>query len=187
MDEKNRSRELIRRLKNDDINTFELIYAEHYKRLYNFARDYVIDHEETSDILQNVFTKLWNNRKKLDDDSRISAWLITITRNECLSLINHRKIVKEKKQDIYLRKLEINYRALSDMDVSSHTFFDISDIIKETINKLPPQCRKVFELSRYRNMSNKNIARELSVSVKTVESHITRSLKMLREALADYL
>ena len=179
--------ELIASLKKDNRATFKEIYIFYYPRLYNFAKEYIIYPEDAKDIMHNVFTKLWLNRYKLDDNSRIGAWLLKITRNECLSLLAHRKIVRhyryEKKQNIF----DINYNALSGIELSDNTLFDILDIFETTLDNMPPQCRKVFELSRFRNMSNKTIANQLSISVKTVESHMSKAFKILLNALSEYL
>ncbi len=183
----NTDRELIKRLKKGDAAAFEIIYTNYYWKLYNFIREYIIYPEDCRDILQDVFTKLWLNREKLFDDSRIGSWLFTITRNTCLTCLTQRKSVKYSNDRENQRITDLNYNALYELELNGDELFDILDIFEKTFDGLTPQCKKVFEMSRFRNMNNNTIASRLSISVKTVESHMSRALKTLRAALSEYL
>jgi RNA polymerase sigma-70 factor (ECF subfamily) len=77
--------------------------------------------------------------------------------------------------------------ALKQIRLSDDTLFNIYDIIGRSIENMPPQCRKVFLMSRVRRMTYEHIARKLSISVKTVESHMSTALAVLRKSLSDYL
>lgn len=183
----NTDRELIKRLKKGDSAAFEIIYTDHYWKLYNFIKEYIIYPEDCRDILQDIFTKLWINRDKLYDDSRIAAWLFTVTRNTCLSYLSHMKLVEHGSHEEKQRVIDLNYNALYELDLTGDELFDILDIFEKTYDGLTPQCKRVFEMSRFRHMNNKTIASRLSISVKTVESHMGRALNALRAALSDYL
>ncbi len=178
---------LLQRLIKGEHAVFEIIYRSYFIRLHYFAKEYVISTDAADDIIQNVFTKLWLYRKTLREDTLLDSWLFTVTKNECLSYLSHLKVIKQYQNEITSRLLDANYYALRQIDVSDNTFFNIVDIIKETMTNLPPQCRKAFECSRLKLMSNKEIAKEMEVSIKTVESYITLSLKLIRNALHDYL
>lgn len=183
----NSSEDLLKRLSSGDKRAYETIYHNYYSRLHHFANEYLNDHENSKDVVQNTFVKLWENRVLLKENTNIPAWLFTVTRNETLSLLEHRIIADKYKLREQTRLLDANYRALNDLQFSETAFTEIIQILHETIKKLPAQCRTVFECSRIRMMSNMEIASYLSISVKTVECHMTKALKVFRSALSDYL
>lgn len=183
----NNSGDLLRRLSSGDKRAYETIYHTYYSRLHRFANEYLNDRDNSNDVVQNTFAKLWQNRVSLKDNTNIPAWLFTVTRNETLSLLEHRMIADKYKQREQARLLDANFRALNEMQFSVTAYSEIIQILRETIEKLPAQCRAVFECSRLRMMSNMEIATYLSISVKTVECHMTKALKVFRSALADYL
>ena len=90
--------------------------------------------------------------------------------------------VKKNYEDLLL-----NYEALSQLDFEKTDFETIESIINETVESMAPRCKEVFELSRYENLSNKEIAEKLSITVKAVEANISRALKQLRTNLKEYL
>jgi RNA polymerase sigma-70 factor (ECF subfamily) len=188
MEEQGKSEnDLVKRLIRGDKKSFEDIYCAYYDRLFNFAREYIGSRDDTADLIQNVFTKLWANRKRLESDSNIGAWLFTVTRNEAISYLEHRRIVLAHRDNEQTRINRANMLALKQIRLSDDTLFNIYDIIGRSIDNMPPQCRKVFLMSRVRRMTYEHIARKLSISVKTVESHMSAALAILRKSLSDYL
>jgi RNA polymerase sigma-70 factor, ECF subfamily len=183
----NNNDNLIRRLQAGDNDAFVIIYHTFSGRLHRFANEYLNDSDTSNDVIQNVFTKLWQNRILLNDDTNIAAWLYTVAKNEALSLLEHRMIVYQHRQIEQERLSAVNCQALREVGMSDESYSDIIDILQATLKKLSPQCRIVFECSRYRLMSNRDISDYLSISVKTVESHMTRALRTLRIALSDYI
>jgi RNA polymerase sigma-70 factor (ECF subfamily) len=81
----------------------------------------------------------------------------------------------------------INLEALKSLDTSNLAYSDIEKIIQNTLDALPEQCRKVFSMSRFEDKMNKEISELLNISVKAVESHITKALKIFRNNLKEYL
>lgn len=188
MEEQGKSEhDLVKRLIRGDKKSFEDIYCAYYDRLFNFAREYIGSRDDTADLIQNVFTKLWANRKRLESDSNIGAWLFTVTRNEAISYLEHRRIVLAYRDNEQTKINRANMLALKQIRLSDDTLFNIYDIIGRSIDNMPPQCRKVFLMSRVRRMTYEHIARKLSISVKTVESHMSTALAILRKSLSDYL
>lgn len=177
--------ELVFRLKKGDKNSFEEIYSIYYLRLYYFAKQYVLSEIDAEDIVQNVFMKLWQYKSNLLYNTNLEAWLYKVTQNECLSMIEHQKIVKKYKDKEERRRLNINSQALKFLELPEDTLFDVRDIIEETLESLSPQVRKVFVSCR--NMSYREVAKQLSISKKTVETHMSKALAAFRRALSDYL
>lgn len=179
--------EITRDLIRGDKKAFDDIYLLYHDRLFNFAREYLEDKHDTDDIIQNVFTKLWVNRDLLDKESNIGAWLFTVTRNESLSFLEHRRIVMAHRENANSLLLNANLFALKNIKLPDDNLFNIIDILEKSLFEMPDRSRKVFMMSRAQNLSYKEIAKELSLSVKTVESHMHKALKMLRISLRDYL
>jgi len=181
------SKGLVIRLKQGDCVAFELIYRLYYKRLLYFAKSYIINPDDVKDLIQNVFTKLWINRKSLIETTNLQAWLYTVTKNEALTLLHQIKIKEGNKLDYTSRLLSLQYSALQKLEFSETNLPEILEITQRALLSLNPNCRRVFECSRFKEMSNQEIAAELALSVKTVEAYITKALKVLRYALSDYL
>jgi RNA polymerase sigma-70 factor, ECF subfamily len=164
---------------------FRLIMEEWYSHLFNFAIGYLNDEENTKEILQDVFLKLWDNRQKLTLDTNLKAYLFTLTRNRCIDMIRREKLLlqfQSDKQNEYM-KLTENFNALSDPILDQLFAMEIMDEVNRIVNELPDQCQRVFLLSRTNGMKNKDIGQMLNLSEKTVESHLTKALKTLRLSL----
>ena len=181
------SKEVVRRIISGDETSFEKVYRYFYPRLNYFAKQYVLDYETSKNIVQDVFTELWDKRNTLQEDTNLNAWLFTVTKNKSLKIINHLK--SQKNYDSYLkaRQLAVNYIALSDFDTSNFIFEELQAQVNVALEKLAPACRKVFELSRFVDRKNREIAEELGLSIKTVEAHISKALRSLKADLKDYL
>ncbi len=178
---------LVGKLKNGNVASFEIIYKSHYKRIYHFAFQYLQNEQISHNIIQDVFSSLWDNREKLASNTNLNAWLFTVTKNKCLKHIRALKTEQKFLNSLTEKRLLLNYDALNSLDTSPGTFEEIEKIIRETLEKLPPQCRKVFELSRFEDKKYSEIAEDLQIAQKTVETHISNALKTFRIALKDYL
>ena len=166
-------------------NAFRLIMNHWYTRLFNFANGYLNNDENTKEVLQDVFLKLWDNRRKLAETTILNAFLFTLTRNRCIDLIRRERLMlqfRSDKQEEY-RRLTENFDALSDPILDELFAMEIQTEINRAVNGLPEQCRKVFILSRTNGLKNKEISESLELSEKTVESHLTKALKTIRQAL----
>lgn len=166
----------------DDENAFRELFQLFFSALSFFAYRYIPDKEICEDIAQDTFFKIWKNRKRIDIKTSGRNFLITTVRNNCID---------------YLRKkeLEENYR-LNQEDcgmneaVSTENLyaaFELKELIDKAMEKLPPTIREVFELNRLEGQTYSEIALKYNVSVKSIESYISKALKILREELKDYL
>ena len=178
---------LVGKLKCGDITSFEIIYKSHYKRIYHFVFQYLQDKEIASNIVQDVFSSLWDNRERLENDTNLNAWLYTVAKNSALKLLRSIKCESKHVSELSVRLININYQALSELDTSPLSFIEVERIIRTTLDSLSPQCRKAFELSRFEDKKYTEIAEQMQISQKTVETHISTALKHFRIALKDYL
>lgn len=164
---------------------FRMIMDNWYVRLFNFANGYLNNDENTKEVLQDVFLKLWDNRQKLAVTTILNAYLFTLTRNRCIDLIRRERLMlqfRSDKQEEY-RRLTENFDALSDPILDELFAMEIQTEINRAVSGLPEQCRKVFILSRTNGLKNNEISESLELSEKTVESHLTKALKTIRKAL----
>ena len=168
---------------------FAGLYSAYYKKCFLFTKSYVQDKYVAEDIASDVLMKLYEKLQE-EEIANIPAYLLTLLKNRALDYLR-KKAVKDKTHVDYSTAdyEELNYRisTLQECDPSMVFSKEISSIIDATLAQLSPQTQKVFILSRYENYSNKEIAAELNISVKSVEYHITKALKLFRENLKDYL
>ena len=161
---------LIIGLKKGDMRAYERAFHSYYPKLVHFA-DYIVrDFALAKDLVQNVFMKVWRFRERLDSNLSLNNYLYVLTKREILNYLRSKKTFESLDT---LTELPGNNRA-TDANV------DIS-IIREQVDKLPVQRRKVFMMSRFYGLSNKEIAQQLSLAEKTVERHITLADKQLRD------
>lgn len=181
--------ELLQRLKMDDEIAFKVIFNKYYPRLYYFILEFVPLKDIAENIVQDTFFTLWNKRSELNDNTNFGAYLFTVAKNNCIYRLRDQKYRNRlfAENTVDMIGLESNMDVLSSMEPSAFVFEEIERLIQQTLDDLPPQCRKVFLLSRFEEKKNREIAEELNISVKVVEKHITKGLKIFKVALKDYL
>jgi len=161
---------------------FEKVFREHFTPLSNLAYTVVKNADVAKDVVQQVFLRLWQIRNETTIQHSIKSYLYRAVVNTSL---NH--ISKEKRfTSIETQKVEptIDIEDIHNTEQSK----DLLDAkVHEAINALSPVCREVFQLSRFSDLTNKEIASQLKISVKAVEKHITKALKVLREKLKPLL
>lgn len=137
--------------------------------------------DEAEETVQNMFFNLWGKREQLEISS-VKAYCYRAVHNECLNKIKHGKIKMSYAED---------YKKIADQKQDSPAKIlhakELSAQIQEAIESLPEQCQAVFRLSRFEHLKYSEIAEQLGISVKTVENHMGKALKLLREKLKDYL
>lgn len=129
-------------------------------------------------------------RKELPADTNIPGYILTTVKNKSLNHLRHQTIRTDVEDQLYdHRQRELNFRisSLESCDPSDLFTVEVKEIIRKTLNELPEQTRAIFFKSRYESKTNREIAAELEVSIKTVEFHISKALKLFRSRLKDYL
>ena len=167
-----------------DITTlkgFESVYRKQVIKLCRIAYNQTRDFSEAESIVHSVFSKLWEKRNNLDIHGPIENYLVRAVKLAVMDQL--------RKQSIRRELLENH---LADFCGSTHCteerliYTELHTKVTELTDQLPCQCRKVYELSRGKGMSNKEIASSLLISEKMVEAHITKALKFLRTNLKEY-
>jgi RNA polymerase sigma-70 factor (ECF subfamily) len=179
---RNNGQEYLQGLIDGSEEAFRLIMEHWYTRLFNFANGYLNDEENTKEVLQDVFLRLWDHRQKLAVNTVLNAYLFTLTRNRCIDIIRREKLMLQFRTDKLkeYNRLTENFDALSDPILDNLFAMEVQAEIINAINELPEQCRKVFLLSRNNGLKNREISENMGLSEKTVESHLTKALKTIR-------
>ena len=177
---------LILSLKKGEKSAFEEIYADFFGVIYHLSYQYLKDTKISEEIVQDTFMKLWDIRETLNEQFNIRNFLYTITKNNCLNYLRNQKTILKHQENLKYLEMQFNYEALDKLG-SYIEFEELRSKIDQAITALPDDLRETFLLSRFDELSYKEIAQKLSVSVKTVEARMTKSLKILRHELADYL
>ncbi len=166
---------IFERIKDGDEKAFEQVFKENYLHLVAFANSFLHDIDNAENIVQNIFVKLWDNRKQYKISS-IKGYLMIAVRNSCNNEI--KRIYHERTY-----KHSIEHEELIDNIKFSDSL--VMDKISTIINQLPEQRRKIFKLNRLEGLKYREIATKLNISPKTVEIQMGKALKFLRENLLE--
>lgn len=164
-----------------DKSAFHAIYMRYSRRIFWVAYRKVKDKAVAEELTQNLFMSLWERRHQVEIQN-LRYWLFTAIK---FSVITHYKsqIVHER----YVAHVQGEMRHLPYTTDQLAAFSDLTEAVERGIALLPVKTRQVFQMSRFENLSVKEISRDLDISEKAVEYHITQSLKKMRVYLKDYL
>lgn len=170
-------------------DNFNIIYERNYQRSFMFAKSYVHDDMIAEDIVSDSLVKYWRLISTQKGEAT-EALLLSILRNKALDYLRHKAVhdaAIENLEEIKKRELSIRISTLEVCDPEEIFREEIRTILQRTLQSLPEQTRRIFEMSRFENKTVKEIAIETNLTVKGVEYHITKTLKVLRINLKDYL
>lgn len=177
----NDERALVLRLIEGDEDAFCELYAAYKNRLIFFAMRFLKSREYAEDVFQDAFTVVWQSRRFIDPDASFSSYLYTIIRNRLLNQLRDAANEEKLKQSILSQALDYTDNTKREVMLN-----DLKFIISRALEQLTPRQREVFEMSREAQLSHKEIAGKLGISVNTVQEHISSSLKMIRNYLIKY-
>jgi RNA polymerase sigma-70 factor (ECF subfamily) len=161
---------------------FEMIFRTYYQPLCRYACTFLNHKEQAEEVVQWAYIQLWEKRQQLEIQSSLKSYLYRMVRNRCLNIIKHEK-VKQQHAVHQLASAETAYEPVSQKVIIN----ELETKIAEAMRALPAQCRLVFQLSRFEELKYQEIAHQLQISVKTVENHMGKALKIMRSHLKDYL
>lgn len=170
---------LVESIRNSNQGVFELVFNYYYSGLVVYADQIIKDTVISEDIVQSVFMKLWETRETIEIRS-FRSYFIQCVKNRCID---------------HLRSLQVKQRFDNRIPEADHlvmeedlwTKNELSELIQKAIEDLAPRCREIFWMSRYENLKIAEIAEKLNISKRTVETQISKALKILRVKLVDYL
>ena len=175
------ARELLTQLKSNDKNAINGLYEAYSRRLFNFAFSYLKTEEDSLDVVQDIFISLWKKRYDLNEDTNLEAYLFTVTKNSVISIF--RKKISEKGYLEHLRQVAVLFH---NDEEEQYNYQNLSEKIQELVARLPEHRKRIFQMSKEKGLSNKAIAEELNISVKTVEDHMTKARRFIKEHLKEH-
>jgi len=181
---------LIVELKKGNEVAFRQLFDEYYPLLVTVADGYLYDRQTAEEIADDVMFHIWEIHGSLEIHTSFKHYLVQAVYNRC---VNQIKSIKKKPNNPRNQLLinDSNYHELAKIDSlyppSQLITDELDTLIKRSIDELPPQCKKVFQLSRFKEMSYQEIAKELEISVNTVKTQLKLAIKKLRTNLHDYL
>ncbi len=173
---KNDLDDIIYRLKQNDKEAFNLLFYMYAEKLFKFSLTFFNEEAEAEEIVQEVFLKIWLKRKTISDPSTFNAYIYTIAKNMIFN--NLKKNIYRKKYETYIYSNSQTSRNDTENEV---IYEETKQRIERAMEQLPKKRKEVFLLSRREGLKNKEIAEKLDISIKTVETHMSLSLKYLRE------
>ena len=169
----------LKELSEDNELSLEELFTYYYARLYDFSKSFLKLEQGIDDILQEVFIRIWHKRKNIKDPTTFNSYIFTITRNlllnELRSRLNHKNLKDE------LQKLSTAQEYSS---IEQHDFNELNNKVDKVIGELPGRQKEIFILSRSEGLSHKEIANKLQITTKTVEYHISLTIKSLKAKLS---
>jgi len=170
--------ELVKRLLKDDVEAFDLIYEKYSGKLYTFGLKYLRSQEETQELVQTVFLKLWETHSKLDKDLSFKSYLFTIAYNDICKFFRRRKYLQKFISDSLYENSQSSSTTEESLDYQS-----VVMRVNQIIDELPDRQKNIFVKSRMEGKSTKEIAGEVGLTPGTVDNYISESLKFIRRRL----
>jgi len=175
-------KEALEKIQSGNESAYEMIFRSFYQPLCRYAYSFLEDKEEAEEVVQSAFITVWEKRKSIDIQTSLKSYLYRMVRNGCLNVIKHEK-VKQQHVAHEMAVTEASYESVAQKVYATELEIKITEAIKV----LPEQCRLVFQLSRFEELKYQEIADQLNISVKTVENHMGKALRIMREQLKEYL
>ncbi len=161
---------------------FEVLFKQHFKPLCFLAQRYVKDLDMAREIVQESFMALWDKRGTIDASKAVKSYLSTVVYNKSL---NYLRSAKKFDKDLLISEQLITEPGGEYTDIL--VVKDIRLKIDQAIEELPEKCREIFLMNRYEQMKYQEIADKLQISVKTVETQMSKALQRMRVSLNEYL
>jgi RNA polymerase sigma-70 factor (ECF subfamily) len=161
-----------------DKNRFKEVFKKYYNPLCNFASTFVNDHKMAQDVVQDVFTKLWDKRDNLSIESNEKSYLFQAVKNRSLEML------RKQKNDQKVSTADYNalYANGSEIDEQARKYM-LKEFLYKSIRQLPPKCQEIFVMNKVNGLTYNEIAKDLDISVKTVENQIGKAYRRLRELM----
>lgn len=178
-----REKIILEQLKVGSYKAFTQIYNHYFDLLYGFIFRLVYSHEMTSEIVQNTFIKVWENREKIDPEGAFKSWIFKIAKNDIID--RFRIQMNNPLFEDYL-----NYCNNENLTVSEECFFDFEQFRAALIKaktELSPRQAEVFELCKEEGLSAKVVAQQLHISEQAVYNYLSQTIHFLRNKLKPFL
>ncbi len=172
--------ELLEQIKSGDMDAFETLFRKYYAPLFNYAHTFVKQKDDADEVVQDLFFNIWKNKEKLNISSSFKSYVYRAVYNNSIQRI------RKQQKSISLNKRHALDGTTSYLEPDFIQIKELTDTIEKVLQQLPERSRKIFELSRFEGLKYHEIAKKLSISIKTVEANMSKSLKTFRKYLKEY-
>lgn len=169
--------DLVRALRQGDIKAFDELYFRYADRLLSFANSYLLDEQDAEETVQEIFIKIWEKRRVLDESRNFRSYLFQSVKN---SLLNR---IRDRKKTCQLGDIPEDQIASSQDILENITYQEMEEKAASLIKGLPKVQQEIFILSKMEGLSNGEIASRLNLSKRTIEHHIYLATKYLKGEL----
>lgn len=173
-----------------DIQDFNSLFNEYYRRFVRFAMGYLKEEQTAEDFVSEAFTVYWEKKTSLNSDTNPPAYILTIVRNKCLNHLKHMQIQQRVTDELRDHSEWLLQTKISTLEACDPDFLfskELKEIIDNTLEKLPGKTRQIFSFSRDQGLTYKEIANKTNLSQKAVEFHISKALQLLRISLKEFI
>lgn len=183
-------KEIYNKIKQGDEKSFDILFKSYFPSLCRYAFDILNDKENSGEVVLDVFMKFWESRDSLTISTTIKGYLFRMVHNRCLNFIRDRKA--ENKPEIVSLDDRQYVSALINLEtppeIIEKLFSEhIESRLKQALDSLPPQCREIFILCRFANLSYPEVARKMNLSLSTVKTQMVRAITKLKVILDEEL
>ena len=173
--------EWIEKIRYGDPQAFACLFKAYCQPLINFARRFITDTPTAENIVQDVFVKIWSMRQELNPGLNVKCYLYTAVRNNALKQLRHQAVVRQSVD-------KWSPAGSDSITPEDHVIEkEFVDAVRLAVAQLPEKCRIIFAMNRYDQLSYQEIAEIQKISIKTVETQMSRALKFLRKRLIHFL
>lgn len=181
--------ELLQLLKNGDEETIKLIFDKYYEGLCLYAESLIKNHQLAEEIVEDIFIHLWMNAQNSGITKSLKSYLFRSVHNNCLKYLD--KLKTERKSIVNISYTLQDYELLQpltpDLPISNLIAQELEEKASQTLESLPPQCKEIYSLNRFENLSYSEIAKKLNITVGTVKTQMSRAFQKFRDDLGEYI
>ena len=175
-----KDKNILRRIRKGDIKAFESLFHHYYPGMCLYAVSLLKNEDQSEEIVQDVFYNIWKNREEFNLHTSWRSYLYKAVFNN--SMMQLRRSKKEVRADEEWLKTQADIQTGTDGELN---YNELNELIVRTLDQLPERTRQIFKMNRFEGLKYKEIARELSISIKTVEANMGKALKALKIALKE--
>ena len=175
----NSDEELIRKLKKDDIDAFNQLFYTYSSKLYHFGYGYLKSKEDAEEMVQEIFSTIWDNRLKIKEEYQFRSYLFSIAFNYIKKYFRTKAVIKKYADHISSSKIETGETE------DKIEYASLKARVDQLVDQMPEKRKAVFIKSRFEGKNAKDISVEMNINQSTVENHLNQALKFLRQHLND--
>lgn len=174
---------IVKKIKEGDIKVFEVVFRRYYSPLCLYAAGIIGRTDIAEEIIQDLFYVLWRDRESLQIFTSLNGYLYGAVRNRSLQYCEHRQVRDRHKDKTISEKLEIS----DSTPEEQLEYKELEELINKTLGKMPERRLRIFRMQRFEGKKYAEIAKILSISIKTVEAEMTKALQLLRKEIENYI